>query len=56
MWPFGKKEKKIERIRYIDWDKVKTTEDLIGVLRNVGILHVLRLWKTLGIIFSLVMY
>lgn len=36
MWPFTKKEPKVERFKFIDWSKVKTTEDIIMVLKNVG--------------------
>jgi hypothetical protein len=37
MWPFNKKEPKVERYKLIDWTKVKTTEDIVMVLKNVGL-------------------
>ncbi len=37
MWPFNKKQ--IEHCRYkpVDWDKVTTVEDVVTLLRNMGL-------------------
>jgi hypothetical protein len=49
MWPFKPKEQKVERYRLIDWAKVKTTEDIITVLKNVSFTNEIRVpdrcWK-----------
>lgn len=39
MWPFTRKEKETytQRIKYVDWDKVKTTEDVVIILKSLSI-------------------
>jgi len=34
---FKKKPKPVNRIRYIDWDKVKTVEDMVAIFSQIGL-------------------
>jgi hypothetical protein len=45
MWPF-KNKVEVYRFKYLDWDKVKTTEDLISVLRGANFLRDIQVSET----------
>lgn len=45
MWLFGKpKETKFE-YKLVDWNKVTTVEDVVNILKNIGITHRVRVGK-----------
>jgi hypothetical protein len=38
MWNlFKKKEKTINRVKYIDWNKVKTVKDMVAIFSQIGL-------------------
>lgn len=39
MWPFKKKKIEVVRRKYIDWSKVKTTDDLVLILSGLNLLQ-----------------